>query len=71
MLNENHKNSKHQKPNLKQNPMTETQNSKQAQWSPRNINLLFIFLVMQAALSQPAYLSRELEGGETVGPQGM
>jgi hypothetical protein len=33
--------------------------------------MLFIFLVMQAALRQPAYMDRELEGGETVGPQGM
>jgi hypothetical protein len=28
MLNENHENSKHQKPNLKQIPMTQIQNSK-------------------------------------------
>jgi hypothetical protein len=40
MLNENHKNFKHQKPNLKQIPMTETKNSKQAQWSPQDIDIV-------------------------------
>jgi hypothetical protein len=29
LLNENHENSKHQKPNIKQIPMTQIQNSKQ------------------------------------------
>jgi len=29
----NHENSKQQNPNIKQTPMTKTQNSKQAQWS--------------------------------------
>jgi hypothetical protein len=33
LLNENHENSKHQKPNIKQIPMTKIQNSKQTQWS--------------------------------------
>jgi len=35
LLNENNENSKHQKPNPKQIPMTKTQNLKLVQWSQK------------------------------------
>jgi hypothetical protein len=48
LLNENHENSKHQKPNTKQIPITKTQNSKQTQWS-RDINELIGMFRLRAA----------------------